>query len=285
MSRRSGAWQPTTIKRFVQAFPTSACTVLVETDVGQGYLKALGNGEGPHILASELVATELARWFGLPTFDFSTIEVSAIDELPFHNGNSALPGPAFITRAESGDTWSGDPRQLEKLANPHDISRLVVFDTWMLNCDRYLPEAGGVGKPRVNRNNVFLSEEAPSGQLMLKAMDHTHCFTCGRELTRTLRNLDKIRDPRTFGLFPEFRRYLDRTQVQLAAKDLRRLTRTEVVRITQGIPREWDVQREAVDALTDLVVGRAAFVADQIETRLWPQGEFDFGEEATEYPS
>ncbi len=279
-------WQPSTIRRFIKAFPTSACTALVETDAGKGYLKALGGPEGPHTLACEWVATQLAGWFGLSTFDCAIIPVTEVDEIPFCNGKKAQIGPAFITRAESGEPWSGEQSQLDKLINPQDINRLIVFDTWTLNCDRHSwPADGKPGKPRVNRNNVFLSEEAPQGQLLLKAMDHTHCFTCGRELSRSLRNIDTIRDPRVFGLFPEFRTFLDRGQIRQAVTDLRRVDRTEVVRIMQEIPREWEVASEALDALADLAVGRAAYVAATIESRLWPQQEFDFGSEGKTEPS
>ena len=86
----------------------------------------MGNHEGLHILACELVATQLARWFGLPTFDFAIIDVTDVDEIPFHDGTNAQVGPAFITRSESGDVWSGDEAQLARLFNPHDISRLVI---------------------------------------------------------------------------------------------------------------------------------------------------------------
>jgi hypothetical protein len=270
-------WNPTFIKRFVKAFPTSACVVLVETDAGKGYLKALGSDEGPNTLACEWVGTQLAAWFGLPTFEFARIDVTAIPGIPFHNGNNAQPGPAFITRAESGEPWSGDEKQLDRLHNPDDISRLVVFDTWTLNCDRHSWQGEGTARrARINRNNVFLSEEAPEGKLLLKAMDHTHCFTCGRELSRKLRELDRIKDPRVFGLFPEFRKYLDRPQVKKAARELLRITRTDLVRMTEDIPGEWEVGAEARNAVTDLIVGRATFVADTIESRIWPQGEFDF---------
>ncbi len=167
------AWQPTTVRRFIKGFPSSAYAALVETDIGQGYIKCMGGPEGPHSLASEWVATQLAAWFGLSTFDYAIIQLDESDEIPFidKNGNRVghgVIGPAFITRAEPGETWGGKTRQLKKLVNPQDIARLVVFDTWLLNCDRYsFPGGNQAGKPRVNRNNVFLSEEAPEGQLLL----------------------------------------------------------------------------------------------------------------------
>lgn len=286
MGKPSDIWSPTTIKRFVKAFSTSACTVVVETDAGKGYLKAMGNHEGPHILACELVATQLARWFELPTFDFAIIEVTDIDEIPFHDGTKAEVGPAFITRAESGDVWSGDKGQLAKLFNPQDISRLVVFDTWTLNCDRYSePRGSPARKPRVNRNNVFLSEEAPAGQFLLKAMDHTHCFTCGKTLTKRLAEFDMIREERVFGLFPEFREYLDRQHVRQAAAELKKITRAKIGKMTQLIPRQWDVPADAIDALVQFAVDRAKYVADNIEDRLFPERELDFGDDESTEPT
>src|SRR5438270_93933 len=118
MPTDSTHWQPRSILRFIQAFNTSAATVLVETDQGEGYLKPLGNTTGPHLLACELVGTELARLFGLPTFDFAIIEVTEDDEIPLHHGRLAQTGPAFITRAERGGTWGGSPDELSKLDNP-----------------------------------------------------------------------------------------------------------------------------------------------------------------------
>ena len=208
------AWQPTTFRRFIRGFPSSARTALVETDAGQAYLKGMGGPEGPHTLASEWVATQLASWLGLSTFDFAILQLGDEDEVPLvdRDGNrigKAAPGPAFVTREESGETWSGGIRQLKKLVNPHDVASLVVFDTWLLNCDRYsIPAKNPLGKHRINRNNVFLSEEAPAGQLLLKAMDHTHCFTCGAEWTKALAHVDRIQCRQLFGMFPEFRKFI-----------------------------------------------------------------------------
>lgn len=271
-------WQPTTFQRFIRPIPSSARTTVVETDAGIGYLKALGGPEGPNTLASELVATRLAKWFGLPTLDFAIMNLDECDEIPFvdRDGNeagAALAGPAFITRSEAGSSWGGAAEQLRLLVNPADITRLVVFDTWTLNCDRYSrPRGDPPPRARVNLDNVFLSEEAPDGQFLLKAIDHTHCFACGKEWTRRLAHIDTIRDNRTFGLFPEFRAFLDQTVANRAASDLRAIQRSDVISVTNDIPREWDVKPQALDALIELILHRAVFVADTIVNRLWPQG-------------
>lgn len=146
-------WQPKIIRRFIKSFATSTEVVLVETDQGRGYLKTLGNKTGPHALACEWVGTNLATLLGLPTLDFAIIEIGEDDEIPLASGNLALPGPAFITRTEKGFSWGGKANELKRIANPKDIGRLVLFDTWLLNCDRYHPNLA-VRKP--NRDNVFL---------------------------------------------------------------------------------------------------------------------------------
>lgn len=253
-------WQPKRVIRFIRALPTATDTVEVSTDQGDGFLKALGNRAGPHPLACELVATKLARWFGLPTFDFALVEITESNYIPFARGGQALPGPAFITRKEEGLTWGGSEQELTKLENPQDISRLVVFDTWTRNCDRYPPDLS-TRKP--NRDNVFLSsEETRPNRLMLKAMDHTHCFTCGRDLTGDVANIDRVKDTRPYGLFPEFLPYLGHDAVMAAINDLRSLPRAEVEAIIRDVPNEWQVSQPARAALVELIVQRATFIAD-----------------------
>ena len=155
-----------------------------------------------------------------------------------------------------------------------------------ITADRHSEGSGRTPGPFLKSNTLhsrsydqsddLVSIQAPKGRFLLKAIDHTHCFTCGRPLSRSLRNIDKIKHPRIFGLFPEFRKYLDRDQVRLAAKDLGRIKRADASRMTQDIPKEWDVTQEALEALRDFIVGRAGFVSETIEERLWPQRELDF---------
>jgi hypothetical protein len=42
------------------------------------------------------------------------------------------------------------------------------------------------------------------------------------------------------------------------------------------MPQEWHVRTEVQNALVDLIVARAVFVADTIVELLWPQRELDF---------
>ncbi len=256
-------WTPITILRGDKSYNTATETVRVQTDAGPGFLKALGNRGGPHLLAAELVGTRLAQWFGLPTFDHALVEVTDEDEIALYKSEQARPGPAFITREQSGLTWSGDEKTLEAVANPADIARLVLFDTWTRNCDRHPPDLA-TRKP--NYGNVYLSnEDLADGELELVAMDHTHCFHCGRDLTEKLSHIDLVQDERLYGLFPPFRLYLDqhRAEVEADLARLRGIPRAEVEAIVASIPPEWQVEDKGKTALVDLLCQRAAFLAEQ----------------------
>jgi hypothetical protein len=266
-------WQPKIIRRFIKSFATSTEVVLVETDQGRGYLKALGNKTGPHALACEWVGTNLATLLGLPTLDFAIIEIGEDDEIPLASGNFALPGPAFITRAEKGFSWGGKASELKKIANPKDIGRLVLFDTWLLNCDRYHPNLA-VRKP--NRDNVFLSREgAPRSKFVIKAIDHTHCFTCGGELTHRLAQINQVRDERTYGLFPEFEEFLTRADMRRAVSDLQKINRTDVQALVDTIPVGWQVNKQVRDALVNFICDRVTYLIENFVSRRWSQGELE----------
>jgi len=266
-------WQPKIIRRFIKSVATATETVLVETDQGRGYLKALGNKSGPHALACEWIGTNLAKLIGLQTLDFSIIEIADDDEVPLASGGLALPGPAFITRAERGTSWGGKATELERLANPEDIGRLVLLDTWVLNCDRY-PADLTARKP--NRDNVFLSRAgAQRGKFVIKAIDHTHCLTCGRELNLNIAHIDTVRDARVYGLFPEFKPLLDRSEVTRAVADLKMISRTDIQRVVESIPSAWQVNAATREALVSFLSDRAVFLSENFVSLLWPQGELD----------
>jgi hypothetical protein len=266
-------WQPSRIIEPVEAFPTGTSVVRVKTDLGDGFLKALGNAAGPHALARELVGTMLARRFGLRTFDFSLIAVTGEEGVILGNNRLAEPGPAFITRAEDGDPWGGDAGELNLLDNSEDIARLVVFDTWTRNCDRYQPREGG---PRVNRDNVFFSPEGASqGRFILKAIDHGHCFSCGDDLSERLGHLDHVRDDVLYGLFPEFEARVRRDGVLQAADGAEAVSRQEVERMIAAVPREWQVSGGVRQAWCELICQRARYVRTILDRRWPPPGQVD----------
>ena len=215
----------------------------------------------------------LADWLGLPTLDFCLIEVTADDEIPLYGGGIASPGPAFISRAEPGMNWGGTSVELETVDNRRDISGLVVLDTWLRNCDRYNP-----GGERMNRDNVFFVQY-PGGKkrVLLKAMDFTHAFTCGRALTRRLGFIENVRDERIYGLFPEFPGYLSREEVgRLAARLKSNLAGHSRSNLSPDAKRMGSRQSDQKH-LGEYDADRARFVSETIESRLWPQQELHEG--------
>lgn len=272
-------WNPTTFIRFEEGLDTSMGTARIVTDAGSAYLKGLGNRQGPHPLACELVATKLAEWFGLTTFQHAIIEVDdSVDEIPFRRGGNVQSGPAFVTRASTGHPWGGSVEELADLVNPQDVGRLVVFDTWVSNCDRYPPDLT-VRHP--NYDNVFLEDltGGEAGKTRLIAMDHTHCFSCGRDLDYSLTHISRVKDGRLYGLFPAFKPLVHQQDVEQAIARLRQV-KVEVVRpIVDLIPREWEVDARARDKLVDFVVQRAAFIAEvvleAVRRRCWPDQLFE----------
>lgn len=274
-------WKPTTFLRFEEGLDTSMGTARIVTDAGAGYVKALGNRQGPHPLACEWVATQLAKWFGLPVFDYALLTIDAsVDEIPFLRGGQAESGTAFVTRAMQGHTWGGTADELNNLANPDAVSRLVVFDTWTRNCDRYPPD---LTQRRPNYDNVFLADpaEADAGKQKLVAMDQTHCFTCGRDLDEKVANVAWVKDDRLYGLFPGFVPIVRQEVVEAGISRLRQLDESFVVGIVATIPGDWEVKEGTRKTLVELICRRAEFVADNVLAKVagiaWPGQLFDNG--------
>lgn len=275
-------WNPTQFRRLVaEPLDTSMGTAKVKTDATYGYLKALGNRQGPHPLACELVGSALAQWFGLSVPEFAVLPLPAELCFDLPRGARTQPGPAFVSRHMDGRVWGGSEVELRDLENPDDITRLVVFDTWVRNCDRHPPDLAA-RKP--NRDNVYLADTDRPGRSRLVALDHGHCFDCGRDLNARLADIDKVRDERVYGLFPAFRPLLDRGQLIWCESLLRSLSRDVVEGIVAKIPPEWDVADPARTALVSQIVKRAAFVAAKISSG-WPiDGGTDSPAAATETP-
>jgi hypothetical protein len=265
----SGAWpwNPSVIVGEVNRLATNSSVAIVETDLGLGYLKALGGKGGPHPLACELVGTALAARIGLRTLDYGLIEVR--DELrpTLGNGKPAEVGPAFITRAESGNKWGGSASELRHLANPNDVAGMVVFDTWTQNCDRYFPREGQ--SPRLNLDNVFLSRDGGPGTYpVLKPIDHGCCFTCDRELTP--RNLSNVMDETVYGWFPGFTGRVRREDALPFVGRVESITRAEVEHAIACIPAAWKVEAAARTAWADWILARGARIRRIVERDIRP---------------
>lgn len=262
-------WNPTTFERFERCLSSSMKTSIIVTDAGRGYIKPMGSPRGPHPLACELVGTQLAHWFGLPTLDFSILYLDDTDEIPLHGGGFAERGPAFITRAIDAFTWSGSEDIFDKIENIDIINRLVVFDTWTLNWDRCPPEGDG---RKLNHDNVLLTGEGSSrGKLNLVAFDHTECFSCGQDLNNRLANISRIRDDKIYGLFEAFKPYLDLQLLKLAAEDVGNIEGDMVEELLNQIPAEWQVSRGMRAGLKEFICRRATYIAENIVSKIHPK--------------
>jgi hypothetical protein len=274
VSYQGNGWRPTAITRFVEGLRTAAAPIRVETDLGEGFLKVLGNPEGPHALARELVGSLAADWLGLPTLDFSLIRVVHGADLPLPNGAYAQAGMAFISRAEENVfAWGGDVASLENLSNIGVLAGLVVADTWLSNFDRYAPDGS-----RANRSNVFLIEYSERHRGMeFRAMDFTHAFTWGEPVDQRLAYAEKISDQRVYGLFPEFKTVLlkaetiHRASMRGFAEKLSSFNHSDADRIVKAVPRDWNISDPVRQAWRTFLVERARFVARTVELSVWPQ--------------
>jgi hypothetical protein len=250
--------------RYVRTVASSSRVALVRTDAGLAYLKAINNPQGPHTLACDWLGTVLARRFGLQTFEISVLELTDLDEIPLDESTFAEPGPAFVAKAEDGTTM-GDREALIGVVNTDDILRLVVFDTWGRNCDRYAPGLGRNGPARMNLDNLFLSTEgAPEAGFILKAIDHGHILTCGKPIDRSLANIDNTHDERLYGLFPFFRGYVSVEGIDEAADLLRKAGPDLWGDILGSIPAEWGLSNEARQAIDGFLLERARFLIDNL---------------------
>jgi hypothetical protein len=272
-------WNAKHIEFLESVFTTSMTPARVTTDAGSGFLKSMGCAAGEHCLACELVGTMLADWLGLPTLDFSIISVTSDVTIPLGGGRTAAIGPGFITRAVKGRSWSGTADDLCLIDNPADVTTMVIFDTWTLNCDRFRPQPPAA--PRRNVGNVFFTEEGASqGRYRLLSIDHNNCFTCGRDLAPTLAHIDRVQHDALYGLFPEFRGRIDLQQAGRVCERLSHFRRSIMEGFVNRIPSEWNVTASAREALCRLVTERAAYVShnasDWLKSATWSQADLPF---------
>lgn len=241
------------------------------TDAGPGFVKLPGNPEGPQALFCELVGTRAAAWLGLPTFELAIVDVAEPALVSYGDGSASAAGPAIVTREHDGTTWGGTAAELASLENPEALSGLVVLDTWLLNCDRFRAHGDPI---RRNVRNVFFSaRDARKGKFRLVAMDHTHIFTCGAPLTPRLAMIDRVKEARVYGNFPEFRALLTSSAVRGYAERLGGLKAADAATMLQGIPSAWGISSELCTTVVQFLRERAMFLAPLLVRMLVDQGE------------
>lgn len=86
--------------------------------------------------------------------------------------------------------------------------------------------------------------------------------------------IDKIREDRVFGLFPEFRRQLKAEVMDLCIGRLKEMDLATAGAMINTVPREWEVTQDARIAWAELIYRRAGFVADNIEDWIEKNGSW-----------
>ena len=262
-------WQPKHIERVTGVLETSTKPLRVVTDDGPAIVKYMGNQAGLDALVCELVGTELANLVGLVTPDFAVAEMPALD-LPTHPLLRIEAGPAFFSRWEEATSLSPRSTLLGNLRNPGDIAKLVTFDTWLRNKDRFSdPADDGCGNE--NFDNLLLRPDKRKVQMLV--IDHTHAIaetTLDDEI-----GLDWVEEQRVYGRFSQFAPFLTRRGVQVALAAISRIDVESIEGICQGVPREWGMTHALAQRLSICIAERGAKLGSWLPAALFDQYEMD----------
>lgn len=215
---------------------------------------------GAAALVSELVSAELATWLGLKVPPFAIVNTCTIEVLMIKNGRPMVP-PLFFSSAVDGTPRDGSDTFLAKLEDKEDIARLVVFDTWVRNWDRYY---GGES----NSENLLFVQSSRS-KYSLVPIDHSNCFIgAAAEFPAAAAPEDWVYDQGVYGKFPEFDTYVTPKALNAALQTLGGLDRQFVNEVVSSVPLEWGLDQAAKGSLIDFIFDRARYVVDTLAARL-----------------
>ncbi|WP_420360257.1 HipA family kinase [Agrobacterium vitis] len=265
-------WRPTRIERINTILSSSTKPLLAVTDLGTAVVKYMGNKAGLDVLVTELIAAELANRIGLKTPDFAVVEIPSITTAdPFVTIEA---GPAFFSRWEQAYSLSPNSKLLADIRRLHDIARLVTFDTWIRNKDRFAGDAnGGI----VNYDNILFKADKRKTQLLV--IDHSHAFA-----ETTLE--DEISDlwateKSVYGLFNEFVPMLTRRDIESALHAICAVEINDIEDICLSTPPQWGFTTTLAKRLAGLLAERAKLMNEWLPDAIFAQMELDLhGKEA-----
>lgn len=238
------AWGPNRVVRIVETVESSTRPIHVVTDDGNAFIKTAETDQGPDALVSEFVGTKLAEWLGLRTAPCCLVKL---------DGGIVSSDTVFASKALDVRAWSGESLELSELADPDDLARLVVLDTWTANPDRY-PGLGTRPRP----DNVFFDDSGRKSFLV--ALDQSSCFRGGKALHENLLSIEQRRSERVLGLFPQFFPFVRDGAVRAALAKLGTFRAEYIAPIMASVPSSW-IRERVRESLTDFCVDRARFLA------------------------
>lgn len=257
----STVFQPTRIEREIELFESSTRPARVATNAGDGFLKGMGNPQGTTALISELIAGELGVWFGLSIPPFAVVNHCQI-EIPMRNHHLTMAPPMFCSKAVEGIPRDGSDTFLKRLLRPEDVSKLVVFDTWIRNSDRYSEDMH-------NSDNLLYVTENKGRKYSLVPIDHSHCFV-GIDFETDLPSPQFVIDPEVYGLFPEFAPFIKTGHVADALERLDGLEPDFVQECVNSIPAQWLASAAVKENIRNFICDRAKYVVETLAIKLVP---------------
>lgn len=216
-------------------------------------VKFKGNPQGKRVLANELVAARLAERVGLPVTETAVVRVCQefIDFEPQLYKHPFVGGLQFGSRYYDGAFSSPTLRILEKIDDPALFAGIIVFDQWLNNWDRS------------NHGDNVLYLPLESFRLLL--IDHGHAFGGPDWETDVL--LEKALPMRPyFGLFYRLLgEFLMGNPFEPCLQRIEALKVREIQDTMQGMPAEWQFQREERMALLQFLLLRRKHLRTTID--------------------
>ncbi|MBB3311779.1 hypothetical protein FHT78_003544 [Rhizobium sp. BK196] len=181
------------------------------------------------------------------------------------NGMPMVP-PMFFSSAVDGTPRDGSGTFLSKLIHSEDVAKLVVFDTWIRNWDRYF-------NGEANSENLLFVRSTKL-KYSLVPIDHSNCFIGSDPDFPTMPAPDIwVNDPAVYGKFPEFDDYITAKATNGALLKLSTLEKPFVVEVVNSVPVEWELNDAARSSLVDFICNRATYVVDTLAARLVDEPE------------
>jgi hypothetical protein len=96
-------------------------------------------------------------------------------------------------------------------------------------------------------------------------MDFSHCMHTSHTIGKTLKTIDNIKKEAIYGLFPEFKEYINLTTLRPYMERLKDLDESQINSILCAIPNEWEFNISTKEFILSFIVERANFLYDNIE--------------------